>query len=171
MKRKSKFTILLLVFLLPLSLFAQQEEVQVRGNVTEAETGDALPGVTIVVENSGRGVITDVDGTFEIRVTPSDKLTFSFIGMTSQTVEVGSKRYFEIAMNPVTQELEEFTVVAFGKQKKESVIGSITTINPSELKVPSSNLTTALAGRMAGVISYQRSGEPGQDNADFLSEA
>ena len=54
------------------------------------------------------------------------------------------------------------------KQKKESVIGAITTINPSELKVPSSNLTTALAGQMAGVIAYQRSGEPGADDADFF---
>lgn len=167
MKRESKFIILLLVILFPLSLFAQQE-VQVRGKVTEAETGEPLPGVSIVVENSSRGVITDIDGTFEIKVSPSAKLVFSFIGMTSQTVEVGSKRYLEIMMAPVSQELDEFTVVAFGKQKKESVIGSITTINPSELKVPSSNLTTALAGRMAGIISYQRSGEPGQDNADFF---
>jgi TonB-linked SusC/RagA family outer membrane protein len=59
-------------------------------------------------------------------------------------------------------------VVAFGKQKKQSVIASITTINPSDLKVPSSNLTTALAGRVAGLISYQRTGEPGADNAEFF---
>lgn len=167
MKRERKFIILLLVILFPLSLFAQQE-VQVKGTVSEVETGDPLPGVSVVVQNSSRGVITDIDGTFEIKVSPSDKLIFSFIGMTTLTVEVGSKRNFEIVMTPVSQELDEFTVVAFGRQKKESVIGSITTINPSELKVPSSNLTTALAGRMAGIISYQRSGEPGQDNADFF---
>ena len=56
-------------------------------------------------------------------------------------------------MKPAASELEEVTVVAFGKQKKESVIGSITTVNPTDLKVPSSNLTTALAGRMAGDVS------------------
>lgn len=60
------------------------------------------------------------------------------------------------------------TVVAFAKQKKESVIGSIQTVKPAELKTPSSNLTTSLAGRMAGVIAYQRSGEPGKDNANFF---
>ena len=60
------------------------------------------------------------------------------------------------------------TVVAFGKQRKESVIGSISTVDVKTLKVPSSNLTTALAGNVAGVIAYQRTGEPGQDNADFF---
>lgn len=65
-------------------------------------------------------------------------------------------------------ELEDVTVVAFAKQKKSSVMASITTIKPAELKVASSNLTTALAGRMSGIISYQRSGEPGQDNSQFF---
>lgn len=64
--------------------------------------------------------------------------------------------------------LDEVVVVAFGTQRKESMISSIETIKPAELKVPSSNLTTALAGRMSGVIAYQRSGEPGKDNADFF---
>ncbi|MEI3445323.1 MAG: TonB-dependent receptor plug domain-containing protein [Bacteroides thetaiotaomicron] len=64
--------------------------------------------------------------------------------------------------------MDEVQVVAFAKQKKSSVVSSISTIKPAELKVPSSNLTTALAGRMAGIISYQRSGEPGQDNAQFF---
>ncbi len=64
--------------------------------------------------------------------------------------------------------LDEVTITAFATQKKESVVSSIETINPKELRVPSSNLTTALAGRLAGVISYQRSGEPGNDNAQFF---
>ena len=69
-----------------------------------------------------------------------------------------------------TEELDDVTVVAYARQKKESVLASIETVRPDELRVPSSNLTTALAGRMSGVISYQRSGEPGQDNAQFFSE-
>ena len=64
--------------------------------------------------------------------------------------------------------IDDVTVVAFGKQKKESVIGAITTVQPADLKISSSNLTTALAGRISGVISYQRSGEPGKDNAEFF---
>lgn len=165
MKRKLNLLLCIALFL-PLSLIAQQ--VQVRGKVIEAETGEPLPGVSIIVDKSTRGVTTDIDGTFEIRVLPSDKLVFSFLGLESQTINVGNKTYIEIAMSPMASELDEVTIVAFGKQKKESVIGSIATVKPSELKVPSSNLTTALSGRIAGIISYQRSGEPGQDNADFF---
>lgn len=144
------------------------QQAQITGKVLEAETGEPLPGVSILIENSTRGVITDIDGSFEIRATPSDKLVFSFLGMESQTVAVGTQTYIEVTMRPAASELDEVTIVAFGKQKKESVIGAITTVNPKDLKVPSSNLTTALAGNMAGVIAYQRSGEPGQDNADFF---
>jgi len=165
MKKKVKF--LLLTFLL-LSLSVQAQQVTVTGKVVEAETGEPLPGVSIMVDKSTRGVSTDVDGTFEIRVLPTDKLIFSFIGLENQTIDVGDKRYFEIELLPQSDELDEVTIVAFGKQKKESVIGAITTVNPKDLKVPSSNLTTTLAGNMAGVIAYQRSGEPGQDNADFF---
>ena len=68
------------------------------------------------------------------------------------------------------ESLEEVQVVAFQKQKKNSVIGSINTINPSELKIPTSNITNAMAGKLAGMISYQRSGEPGADNAEFFIE-
>lgn len=71
-------------------------------------------------------------------------------------------------MLPKANELDGVTVVAFAKQKKESVVGAITTVTPKDLKVPSSNLTTALAGRVAGMISYQTSGEPGADNAQFF---
>ncbi|MDC0478356.1 TonB-dependent receptor, partial [Flavobacteriaceae bacterium] len=64
--------------------------------------------------------------------------------------------------------LDEVTVVAYGTQKKASVIAAVTSINPEELRVPTSNLTSSIAGRVAGVISYQRSGEPGRDNAEFF---
>lgn len=75
---------------------------------------------------------------------------------------------FVVKLKNAANELDEVTVVAFGKQRKESVIGSISTVDVKTLKVPSSNLTTALAGNVAGVIAYQRTGEPGQDNADFF---
>ncbi len=139
----------------------------VKGKVTDSE-GKPLPGVTITIVGTTRGVITDIDGTYSIEANPTDKLVFSFIGMESQITDVGNQKRINIEMKEKAQELEDVTVVAFGKQKKESVIGSITTVKPSELKVPSSNLTTALAGRVSGMISYQRSGEPGADDADFF---
>ncbi len=144
----------------------QQPNV-IKGKVTDEEN-EPLPGVTITIVGTTRGVITDIDGTFTIDARPTDKLVFSFIGKESQIIDVGNQTTINVQLVDKIDELDEVTVVAFGKQKKESVIGSITTINPSELKVPSSNLTTALAGRVAGLISYQRSGEPGEDNADFF---
>jgi TonB-linked SusC/RagA family outer membrane protein len=88
--------------------------------------------------------------------------------MEPKTVVFQGKGDLIVVLEEKTNELDEVTVVAFGKQKKESVLAAITTVKPSELKVPSSNLTTAFAGRVAGLISYQQSGEPGQDNASFF---
>ncbi|GAP72693.1 TonB dependent receptor [Candidatus Symbiothrix dinenymphae] len=109
-----------------------------------------------------------MDGSFKIDVSPTDVLEVSFLGYDTYTVAVGDKASFVIPLKPKSNELDEVTVVAFGKQKKESVISSISTINTKDLKVPSSNLSTALAGRMSGLISYQSSGEPGQDDASFF---
>ncbi|MEL7587442.1 MAG: TonB-dependent receptor [Prolixibacteraceae bacterium] len=145
----------------------QPREKRVTGKVTDEER-KPLPGVTITVVGTTRGVITDNDGTYSIDVAPNDKLVFSFIGMESQILDVGSQTKINVQLKEKSSELDEVTVVAFGKQRKESVIASVTTVRPAELKVPSNNLTTALAGRMAGVISYQRSGEPGADNAEFF---
>ena len=146
-------------------------QVKVSGTVNgDAGNGSLspLPGVTIVVSGTPRGVITDTDGTYTIGAMPADRLVFSFIGMESQTITVGDQRVINVTLKARSEELDDVTVVAFGKQKKESVISSISTVKTSDLKVPSSNLTTALAGRVSGLISYQRSGEPGQDDASFF---
>jgi TonB-linked SusC/RagA family outer membrane protein len=144
-----------------------QQRVTVKGVVMD-EFNDPLPGVNITVEGNTRGVATDLDGKFSIDVLPGDKLRFSYLGMQEQLITVGDKLELTVIMLEKTDELAEVTVVAFGRQKKESVSAAITTIRPSELKAPSSNLTTALAGRMAGLISYQRTGEPGEDDASFF---
>jgi TonB-linked SusC/RagA family outer membrane protein len=148
-----------------LSLSAQQNAVT--GVITD-ENGEPLPGATIQVQGSTRGVSTDVDGSFVINVKPDDVLEISFVGYETQAVTAGERKVLAVQLKPKVDELEEVTIVAFGKQKKESVISSITTISTKDLKVPSSNLTTAFAGRVAGLISYQTSGEPGADNASFF---
>ena len=132
------------------------------------EAGAPVTGATVQIQGKAGGVITDIDGNFTIEVGESDVLQITFIGLETQLVPVRGKASMKIVMKELRDELEEVTVVAFAKQKKESVIGSIQTVKPAELKTPSSNLTTSLAGRMAGVIAYQRSGEPGKDNANFF---
>ena len=164
---KRFIAIVFVLIVLPLVSLAQTKTVQ--GAVFEEETGQPLPAATVSIEGTTRGVITDLDGSFEISgVKPGDKLKFEFVGKETQIIPVGDRKNFMIKLRDVANELEGTTIVAFGKQKKESVIGSISTIDVATLKVPSSNLTTALAGNVAGVIAYQRSGEPGQDNADFF---
>ena len=93
---------------------------------------------------------------------------FSYIGFETYKVTLGDQTVVNVIMKEDLNSLEEVQVVAFSKQKKSSVIGSVSTINTSDLKLPSTNLTSSFAGQIAGMISYQRSGEPGQDNAEFF---
>lgn len=161
----SKVFLFIAIWIISITVIAQ--DITVRGTVVD-EQDNPLPGVTITVVGSTRGVISDVNGNYSIVVSSTDQLQFSFVGLETQVIRVGSQRTLNVVLKEQADLLDEVTVVAFAQQKKENVVGSVTTINPTELKVPVSNLTTALAGRVAGVISYQRSGEPGMDNADFF---
>lgn len=145
----------------------QQQLKEVKGVILD-ELKTPVAGATITVKNETRGCITDMDGQFSISVKPGCELLVNFLGYETAVVKITSENVYNIQLKPKVDELEEVTVVAFAKQKKESVISSVSTIKPTELKVPSSNLTTALAGRVAGLIAYQTSGEPGKDNAQFF---
>ena len=148
-------------------LYAQEVKQNVSGLVIDVN-GDPLPGTTVTIEGAQGGSITGSEGKYSIRATVGSQLVFSFIGMEPQIIPFTGQKIINVVLEAKMDELDEVTIVAFGKQKKESVLASISTIRPSELKIPASNLTTALAGRMSGIISYQRSGEPGQDNAEFF---
>ena len=164
---KGFLTFLFLAIFMVFSLGSHAQTKKITGKITDAN-GSPVPGATITIIGTTRGVITDIDGSYSIEVGSTDKLTFSFIGLESQIIDVSNQTTIDVVMQEKAEQLEDVTVVAFAKQKKESVLASIETVKPDELRVPSSNLTTALAGRMSGIISYQRSGEPGQDNAQFF---
>lgn len=141
---------------------------EVRGTVSDSS--GALPGVSVSVKSKPSiGTTTDLNGKYILSV-PDDKtvLVFSMVGFDNQEIPVKGREVIDVLLKRASNSLNDVVVVAFGKQKKRDIIGSVTTISPSELKIPSSNLTTALAGRLAGVIAYQTSGEPGQDNASFF---
>jgi TonB-linked SusC/RagA family outer membrane protein len=141
---------------------------EIRGTVSD--TVGPLPGVSVYVKGKKEiGTVTDLNGKYILDVLDESAVViFSMVGYVNHEVAVKGKSVIDVVLKAADNTLNETTIVAFGTQKKESVIGSITTINPAELKVPSSNLTTALAGRLSGVIAYQRSGEPGADNAEFF---
>lgn len=127
----------------------------------------AIAGGTVQVKGSTKGAISDIDGLFTISASPNSVLVFSFLGYQSVEYKI-DKVPSIVKLTPKVDELDEVTVVGFAKQKKESVIGAISTIKPELLKVPSSNLTQALGGNVAGIISQQLSGEPGKDNVEFF---
>lgn len=145
-----------------------RQPVTVTGRVQDAE-GLPIIGATVAVKGSAIGALTDIDGRYQLtNVPPGSILAVSYVGMKPQEITLGSAVRQTIDVKMEADILDEVVIVAFGTQKKESIVSSIETISPKELKIPSSNLTTALAGRMSGVIAYQRSGEPGADGADFF---
>ena len=169
MKKLSKVLLLVAVFLSGMQFQAAAQTKVVRGLVVD-ESGNPLPGVTIYAEGKeSGGVQSGIDGKYAISgLSEKDVLNFTYIGFETQSIKVGSSETLDVILKEDALALEETVVVAFAKQKKESLIGSIQTVSPKDLKVPQSNLTTALAGRVAGLISYQTSGEPGADNANFF---
>src|SRR5690606_486093 len=145
-----------------------QQMKRVNGLVVDS-TGSALSGVSVMVKNNSRvGTTTDLNGRYILEVPDDAVLVFSMVGFDTEEASVKGRTVVDVVLQYSTNNLGDIVVVAFGTQKKKEVVGAITTINPSELRVPSSNLSTALAGRLAGVVAYQRSGEPGADEADFF---
>ena len=136
--------------------------------IVKDDTGIGLPGVSVSIKRTTKGSITDENGEFRLQASLGDTLLFSFIGKNTVEKVVNQRSIIDVVLYNDDTELEEVQVVAFGTQKKESVIASINTVKPSELKQPASNLTSALAGKIPGIISYQTTGEPGKDNAQFF---
>ncbi len=160
--------LLLFTILSVISLTALAQKITVTGTVMDS-VSKPIPGVSVTVGNEGGGTSTDLNGKFVLDVETNASLLFSAIGFISQEIPVAGKNVINVQMKASTSELDQVVVTAFGKrQRKEALVGSVTSVNAKELKIPSSNLTTAFAGRLAGVIAYQRTGEPGADNATFF---
>lgn len=137
-------------------------------NGTVVDTsGEPLMGANIMIKGTGEGVSADIDGKFSIRISKGLTINVTYLGFEEQDIFITDQQNLRIVMTEDATQLEDVVVVGYGTQKKESVVGSVQTIRPSELKVPSSRLSSSFAGRLAGVISVQRSGEPGADGASF----
>lgn len=139
----------------------------VKGKVLDQD-GKIIAGASVVISGSTRGAITDLDGSFTIEALSTDKLIISYIGMINEQVVVGSQKELTIRMRGQSSQLEEVAVVAFGTQKKESVIGAISTVDVGDLKMPVGKISNSLAGQMAGIVAVQRSGEPGQSSEFWI---
>ena len=143
-------------------VFAQN--VNVTGLVTDTR-GEPLIGVTIQVQGTAHGTVTDFDGKYLIPAVPADAiLEVSYVGMKSETINVNGRSVIDITLEEDTGVLEEVVVVGYGIQKKASVTAAISTVDTKDLKQSSApNLSTALAGRLPGLTAIQTSGQPGND--------
>ena len=140
--------------------------VKATGNVKD-DKGEPLIGASVLVKGTTNGTITGIDGDFTLaNVKKGDILEISFLGYKTTTVTFqGSK--VSVILHEDSETLSEVVVVGFGVQKKASVVGSVESIKPAELKIPSSSLSNAFGGRIAGVITMQQNAEPGADGASF----
>jgi len=137
-----------------------------KGKILDSK-GAPLPGATVVVKNSERGTIADTDGYYALEVEEGETIVVSFIGFKPQEITIRGNKSLDLILEEDLAVLDEAVVVGMGVQRKVSVVGSISTVSVNDIKVPTRSLTNALAGRMAGAVVVQRTGELGNDNGNF----
>lgn len=131
--------------------------------------GIPMPGVNITIKGTGSGVISNIDGKYELSVPIKSTIIYSFIGYQTQEVVYENQKVINIVLREATQELKDVVIVGYGNQKKTSVTGALTLAKPEELqKISTPSLSNTLGGMVAGVITRQSSGEPGYDQAEIL---
>jgi len=141
----------------------------ITGTVTDAKTGETIIGANLWIKETTIGTTTDFDGKYSlITKGKADILVVSFIGYAKQEVVVGNRSVVDFQLEADSETISEVMVVGYGSQKKESVIGSISTIEVERLKAPVANLSSSLAGQLAGVVAVNRSGEPGKGSEFYI---
>lgn len=143
-----------------ITTFAQ---VQVRGNVSDKQ-GESIPGVTVLQKGTQHGVITDIDGNYNISVPGSESvLVFSFVGMDKQEIIVGNRSTINVVLSETYTDLDEVVVIGYGVQRKSDVSGAISSVNAESLQnIVTSDAAAALQGKASGVQILTNSGAPGQ---------
>lgn len=138
---------------------------KITGNVKADDAPEGLPGVNVIVKGTNKGTVTDIDGNYNIDVPTGDAvLVFSSVGYVREEISVGDKSVINLNMVPDITALEEIVVVGYGTQKKETLTGSVSSVEGSKLKkTPVTNVSQGLAGRLPGVVAISNTGEPGYD--------
>jgi TonB-linked SusC/RagA family outer membrane protein len=160
-----------LFMVFPMSSFAavneiNQEAITIKGTITD-NSGEVLPGVSVAIKGTTVGTITDVDGTYSIKVPNKNTiLVFRYVGFTPQEIKVGDQTSINVTLAEESQTLQDVVVVGYGVQKKVNVTGSVAAISSDKIgNRATPNLSTTLAGLASGVSVRQSSGNPGSDGA------
>ena len=152
-----------------LLMLSTQAMAQVKGKVIDS-SGSPLPGVSIIEKGLKNGVISDINGNYQIKLSKPQgaALLFSFIGMDSKEVLVENKNTINVTLTDDAKKLDEVVVVAYGTQKKVSVTGAVSSVSTKDLKQsPSANFLGTLSGRLPGLVTVQNSGQPGAEAIAF----
>lgn len=145
---------------------ADMQQQVITGKVTDSQSGDALPGVNIIVKGTTVGTITDANGKYSLPVSGQNPiLVFSFIGYAAKEVVSTGKNVMDVALTADVTNLDEVVVVGYGTQRKVTLTGSVASVSNKEImKTPSTNVSNAIAGLLPGVVTKNTSGEPGRDD-------
>lgn len=157
----------LLAFLLMSAITLEAQDRSVTGRISD-EKGNLLVGIAVQEKGTSNGVITNDLGEYTLSLTTEKPvLLVSSLGYVSQELVVGKRRMIDVVLAEDVSELDEIVVVGYGTQRKISVVGSQSTMKTDDIKMPTANLSSAIQGRLAGVVAVQRSGEPGHDGSDI----
>lgn len=139
----------------------------VTGRVSD-EKGELLIGVSVQEKDTGNGTITDINGQYTLKLTTANPtLVISYVGYKPQEIAVNKKTLIDVILAEDVSALDEVVVVAYGHQRKVSVVGAQSSMKMDDIKMPTANLSSSIAGRLAGVVAVQRTGEPGHDDSDI----
>ncbi|MGV8137335.1 MAG: TonB-dependent receptor [Mangrovibacterium sp.] len=139
---------------------------KISGEVKDVK-GNPIPGATVVIKGTTVGIVTDQNGNFVLQVPIDAKiLSVSFVGYKPVEIQIGTAISFSVVLDEVSVGLDEVVAVGYGTQKKATITGAVASMKNTELmQSPQANISNALAGRLSGILSVQRSGEPGADQS------
>lgn len=163
------FVIFALLLAFVAQVHAQKEHSFMLTGTVFDEFNEPVPGANVYVKDKpGVGITTNIDGKFRLKVNIYDIVVVSFLGYENYEQRLTNKiDNIKVTLKPATENIDEVVVVGMGTQRKVSVAGAITTMDPAQLEVPATNIVNTLAGRVAGVIGVQSSGEPGKNISEF----
>ena len=163
------FVIFALLLAFVAQVHAQKEQSFMLTGTVFDEFNEPVPGANVYVKDKpGVGITTNIDGKFRLKVNIYDIVVVSFLGYENYEQRLTNKiDNVKVTLKPATENIDEVVVVGMGTQRKVSVAGAITTMDPAQLEVPATNIVNTLAGRVAGVIGVQSSGEPGKNISEF----
>ncbi|TKG95494.1 TonB-dependent receptor [Puteibacter caeruleilacunae] len=155
---------LVLLFMLLCGVSVNAQEIQLKGKVTDVD-GEPLPGVTVTVKGTTLGIVTDMDGNYQLPVGKGKTVVFSFIGMETKEILVkANQSELNVTLQENVMDIQEVQVVAYGTQKKVTITGAVSSVDSDELlKSPNASVANALTGKVTGLSAIQVTGQPGAD--------